>query len=62
MVYLFRRQVSFKEGEDLAKEHGLMFLETSALTSCNIKDAFLLSAHQILQIKENKSKEQLVSI
>ena len=43
-----KRQVSFEEGEAFAKEHGLMFLETSAKTALNVVEAFNLSAQCIL--------------
>lgn len=33
-----RRAVSFKEGEQFAKENGLIFLETSAKTAANVED------------------------
>ena len=45
---LYRRQVTFEEGEALAKENGLMFLETSAKTAYNVVEAFNLSAQSIL--------------
>ena len=43
-----KRQVSFEEGEAFAKEHGLMFLETSAKTALNVVEAFNISAQCIL--------------
>lgn len=33
-----RRAVSYKEGEQFAKENGLIFLETSAKTAANVED------------------------
>ena len=42
------RQVSYEEGENFAKENGLLFLETSAKTANNIAEAFNLSAMKIL--------------
>eukprot|EP01108_Squamamoeba_japonica_P003494 TRINITY_DN2834_c0_g2_i3.p1 TRINITY_DN2834_c0_g2~~TRINITY_DN2834_c0_g2_i3.p1 ORF type:complete len:177 (-),score=55.27 TRINITY_DN2834_c0_g2_i3:72-602(-) len=42
-----RRAVSFEEGEKFAKEHGLMFLETSAKTAANVEEAFVQTARQI---------------
>jgi len=33
-----RRQVSTEEGNNFAKENGLLFLETSAKTSENVDD------------------------
>ena len=43
-----KRQVSYEEGEALAKENGLMFLETSAKTAYNVVEAFNISAQCIL--------------
>ena len=51
----FRRQVTYEEGENFAKENGLMFLETSARTAYNVEEAFNLSAQNILSnIEKNK--------
>ena len=36
-----RRQVSANEGEMFAREHGLIFMETSAKTAANVEEAFL---------------------
>lgn len=36
--HCFRRQVTYEEGEALANEHGLMFLETSAKTAYNVEE------------------------
>lgn len=33
-----RRQVSTEEGERFAKEHGLIFMETSAKTAYNVEE------------------------
>lgn len=38
-----RRAVSFKEGEQFAKENGLIFLETSAKTAANVEDVRVIS-------------------
>ena len=35
------REVSFEEGEDYAQQHGMHFIETSALDSTNVETAFL---------------------
>ena len=36
-----RRQVSLEEGERFAKEHNLVFMETSAKTAYNVEESFL---------------------
>ncbi len=35
-----KRTVSYEEGEALANEHGLMFLETSAKTAYNVEEVY----------------------
>merc|ERR1712014_229403 len=42
-----RRAVTMEEGEQFAKEHGLIFLETSAKTSANVEEAFINTAREI---------------
>jgi Ras-related protein Rab-2A len=55
-----RRQVTYEEGEALAKENGLMFLETSAKTAYNVEEAFNLSAQNILSnIDKTKQPENV---
>ena len=44
-----RRQVSVEEGEQFAKEHGLIFLETSARTAANVEEAFIQTAQKIYE-------------
>ena len=44
-----RRQVSTEEGERFAKEHDLVFLETSAKTSYNVEEAFLRTSKVIFE-------------
>jgi GTPase SAR1 family protein len=39
--------VSTEEGEQFAKEHGLIFLETSARTAHNVEEAFINTAREI---------------
>lgn len=42
-----RRQVSKEEGQRFAKEHNLIFLETSAKTAANVEQAFIDTAEKI---------------
>jgi GTPase SAR1 family protein len=44
-----RRAVSTEEGEQFAKEHGLVFLETSAKTAHNVEEAFINTARKIYE-------------
>eukprot|EP00026_Physarum_polycephalum_P013657 Phypoly_transcript_14082.p1 GENE.Phypoly_transcript_14082~~Phypoly_transcript_14082.p1 ORF type:complete len:213 (+),score=30.18 Phypoly_transcript_14082:68-706(+) len=44
-----RRAVSFEEGSAFAKEHGLIFLETSAKTAANVEEAFINTARKIYE-------------
>ncbi len=44
-----KRQVSTEEGEQFAKEHGLIFFETSAKTANNVEEAFLQTANKIYE-------------
>jgi len=56
-----KRQVSRAEGEKFAKEHGLIFLETSAKTDENVEEAFIATAKQIYE-KAEKGELNLESI
>ena len=38
-----RRAVTTEEGEAFAKEHGIVFMETSAKTAHNVEEAFMFS-------------------
>ncbi|CAA2994273.1 ras-related RABB1c [Olea europaea subsp. europaea] len=42
-----RRAVSTEEGEQFAKEHGLIFMEASAKTAQNVEEAFVKTAATI---------------
>lgn len=44
-----RRVIRKEEGEEFAKEKGLLFLETSSKTAHNVEQAFMESAAKILQ-------------
>ena len=38
---MFRRQVSYEEGEQLAKENDVVFIETSAKTAYNVENVMI---------------------
>jgi Ras-related protein Rab-2A len=48
-----KRAVSKEEGEQFAKNHGLVFLETSAKTALNVEEAFQKTAAEILNKIDN---------
>lgn len=51
------REVSQEEGNHLAEEEGLCFMETSALEKLNVEEAFLLMITKIHEITSQKSLE-----
>ena len=42
-----RRDVKREEGEAFAREHGLIFMETSAKTAANVEEAFINTARLV---------------
>eukprot|EP01126_Amoeba_proteus_P032193 TRINITY_DN3143_c0_g2_i1.p1 TRINITY_DN3143_c0_g2~~TRINITY_DN3143_c0_g2_i1.p1 ORF type:complete len:161 (+),score=19.31 TRINITY_DN3143_c0_g2_i1:656-1138(+) len=52
------RQVSTSEGSQWAKDHGLVFLETSAKTSTNVEEAF----YQVAKVIFDKVQSGAINI
>merc|ERR1712063_221943 len=44
-----RREVKREEGEAFAREHGLVFMETSAKTAAGVEEAFINTAREIYE-------------
>uniref|UniRef100_A0A4X2JTX4 RAB2B, member RAS oncogene family n=1 Tax=Vombatus ursinus TaxID=29139 RepID=A0A4X2JTX4_VOMUR len=44
-----RRQVTKEDGAAFARKHGLMFMETSTKTGCNVEEAFVNTAKEIYE-------------
>lgn len=44
-----RREVKKEEGEAFAREHNLVFMETSARTAANVEEAFINTAKEIYE-------------
>lgn len=42
-----RREVTKEEGEAFAREHGMIFMETSAKTAANVEEAFISTAREV---------------
>ncbi|GJQ13129.1 hypothetical protein GpartN1_g4920.t1 [Galdieria partita] len=49
------RQVEIEQGKKLAEEEGLLFLETSALDSTNVEEAFTQLIHEIYRLMKKKA-------
>lgn len=44
-----KRAISTAEGEAFAKEHGLLFIETSAKTAAEVEQAFVMTSDRVLE-------------
>ena len=44
-----KREVSFEEGQELAKYYGIPFLETSAKETVNINECFMTMATTVIE-------------
>ena len=53
-----QRVVTYEEGENLAKKHDMMFIETSALSGANIELAFNTISSILIDSKPQPHSEQ----
>ena len=53
MIFFSRREVKREEGEAFAREHGLVFMETSAKTAAGVEEAFINTAREIYEVEKN---------
>ena len=58
MDYENRREITFVEGEEFSKKHGLMFCECSAKTGENIDFIFNKLANEINPEEEERKKKK----
>ena len=57
-----RREVTKQEGEQLASEKGIRFLETSSKYDVNVEEAFTILANDMLLRREMKRFEQFMTL
>jgi Ras-related protein Rab-1A len=50
-----KRQVSYQEAKEFADKLGISYIETSAKTSINVKEAFINMAYELKQFYTNRS-------
>ena len=46
-----------EEGEAFAREHGLVFMETSAKTAAGVEEAFINTAREIYEVSLSRKNE-----